>query len=131
MRTMIIASFGIVAASSFAADSRAPDADRGQWISIQQVLAKVESAGYRNIEKVEREGGAYEVKATDRRGQRVKLHLHPRTGEIVDQRRRDAKGDSYDFRRGANDTGDSADFKTRRCRDDVPPVVGAVPNATK
>lgn len=131
MRTTVIAAVGIGAASSFAADRRAPDAGRGQWLSIQQVLAKVESAGYRDIEQVEREGGAYEVKATDRSGQRMKLHLHPKTGEIVEQRQRDARGHSVDSRRGANDRGDSADCNRRRCRDDVPPVAGAMPNATK
>lgn len=134
MRTMIIAAvttLGIVAASSFAADPRAPAAERGQWLSIQQLLAKVESAGYRNIEQVEREGGAYEVKATDRSGQRMKLYLHPKTGEIVEQRQRDTRGHSVDSRRGANDRREAADCNRRRCRDDVPQVAGAVSNATK
>ena len=134
MRDIIIAAvtaLGIVATSSFAADDRPLDAEKSPWLSIQQVLVKVESAGYRNIEKVEREGGAYEVKATDRNGRRVKVYLHPRTGEIVDERQRDAKRESNDTRRGASDRRDSADCNKRRCRDDVTPVVGAVPYATK
>jgi hypothetical protein len=133
MRTIIIVSvtaIGIVAASSLAADRRASDAERGQWLSIQQVLAKVESVGYRDIEKVEREGGTYEVKATDRSGLRMKLYLHPKTGEIVAQQQRDPKGKSYDSRRGENHRRDAGDCNRRRCRDDVPPVAGAVSNAT-
>lgn len=134
MRTMIIASLtalGIVAASSFAADSRPTETDIGRWLSIQQALAKLESAGYRNIEKIERDGGGYEVKATDRNGQRIKLYLHPRTGEIVDQRQRDTKRDSYDSGRGTNDKRNSADCNERRCRDDLAPAGNAVSKATK
>lgn len=133
MRTLIIASvtaLGIVAATSLAADNRATEADKGQWLSIQQALAKVESAGYRNIERIERENGGYEVKATDRHGQRMKLYLHPRTGEIVEQRQRDAKRGSHDRRDGANDGRSSVECNKRRCHDDMT-AAGNTINATK
>ncbi|WP_353739902.1 PepSY domain-containing protein, partial [Accumulibacter sp.] len=36
-----------------------------------QVHQKLEAAGYRNVEKIEREHGVYEARATDRNGVRV------------------------------------------------------------
>lgn len=57
--------------------------------------ARLESAGYRNIEKIERESGSYEVKATDLAGRRIKLYVHPQTGEVIDQRQRDKYDSGY------------------------------------
>ena len=42
-----------------------------------QIHDKLQAAGYRNIEKIERERGGYEVRATDRNGERVKLLRQP------------------------------------------------------
>jgi hypothetical protein len=106
---------GLFATSSFAEDARPVRGER-QWLSIPQVHAKLEAAGYRNVEKIEREHGGYEIKATDRDGQRVKLYLNPQTGDILDQRR---KRDKYD-RSDKGDSRNSADCNERRCRDDLP-----------
>ena len=98
MRTVIRASvtaLGILAASSHAADGRAPEAHKRQWLSIQDAHAKVESAGDRNLQKIERSGRGYEVEGTDRNG----------------------RLESCDSRPGANPGRLSAECKDRRCRD--------------
>ncbi|WP_084019683.1 PepSY domain-containing protein [Dechloromonas agitata] len=82
--------------SSHAQDVRSANTDKARWLSIPEVHARLESAGYRNIEKIERESGSYEVKATDQAGRRIKLYVHPQTGEVIDQRQRDIKRDKYD-----------------------------------
>ena len=52
-------------------------------LRVQQVLTKLEAAGYRDFEKIDRERNKYEVKATDAQGQRVELDLDPITGDIL------------------------------------------------
>lgn len=131
MRTMTIVSaiaLGVLVAPSFAQDNRPASGSERQWLSIPQIHAKLEAAGYRNIEKIEREHGSYEVKATDRNGQRIKLHLNPQTGEVADQRQRDTKRDSADSPNGQRN---SADCNTRRCRDDMPQPGVATPTTGK
>lgn len=134
MRTIIIVSaivLGVFVAPAFAQDSRPASGGERQWLSIPQIHARLEAAGYRNIEKIEREQGSYEVKATDRNGTRIKLHLNPQTGEIVGQRQ--------DGRRRAADAGSdvpngqrsAAECNKRRCRDDLPqPGTATVQPAT-
>lgn len=132
MRTLIVTSLiitsliaaGFLATTPYAQDTRAGTADKTRWLSIPEVHARLESAGYRNIEKIERESGSYEIKAIDRNGQRVKLYVHPQTGEVMNRRYRDAK---HDARRDKSDSGyarsnprNSADCNERRCRDDLP-----------
>lgn len=122
MRTTIIVSIiasGLFATSSFAHDNR-PAGGANQWLSIPQIYGKLEAAGYRNVEKIERERGSYEVKATDRNGARVKLHLHPQTGEIVGQRQRSSARDKYGERYLSGGPGNFAECNERRCRDDLP-----------
>jgi hypothetical protein len=101
---------------AFSDDKRAPaaagPADR-QWLSIPQIVDKLEAAGYRNIEKIEREHGNYEVRATNRDGRRSKLYVHPQTGEVIGHRQRES--DESGERKSA-----SADCNERRCRDDLP-----------
>ncbi|MBI1888029.1 MAG: PepSY domain-containing protein [Nitrosomonadales bacterium] len=122
MRTLNIVSLialGIFATSSFAQDNLPADSG-SQWLSIPQIYNKLEAAGYRNVEKIERERGGYEIKATDRNGERVKLRLHPQTGEIIDQRQRSSKRDRYDGRDSSSGQRNSAECNERRCRDDLP-----------
>ena len=80
----------MLATTPYAQDTRAGTADKTRWLSIPEVHARLESAGYRNIEKIERESGSYEIKAIDRNGQRVKLYVHSQTGEVMNRRYRDA-----------------------------------------
>lgn len=115
---------GFALAPSFAGESRvAPVAER-QWLSIGQVHQKLEAAGFRNVEKIEREHGVYEARATDRNGERVKLYIHPQTGEVTERsaraehRKRDREGATSDGRQAS--TANSAECNKRRCRDDMP-----------
>ncbi len=105
-----------VSVSSHAQDVRSAKNDTARWLSIPEVAARLESAGYRNIEKIEREGGSYEVKAADQAGRRIKLYVHPQTGEVIDQRQRD----KYDGGHPKSNQRSSADCNERRCRDDLP-----------
>jgi hypothetical protein len=66
-------------------DCRAAPVAERQWLSIGQVHQKLEAAGFRNVEKIEREHGVYEARATDRNGERVKLYIHPQTGEVTER----------------------------------------------
>ena len=106
--------------SSHAQGVRSANTDKARWLSIPEVHARLESAGYRNIEKIERESGSYEVKATDQAGRRIKLYVHPQTGEVIDQRQRDIKRDKYDGGYAKNSQRNSSDCNERRCRDDWP-----------
>ncbi|MBI2754864.1 MAG: PepSY domain-containing protein [Betaproteobacteria bacterium] len=86
------------------------------WLPIPQIYAKLEAAGYRNIEKIEREHGTYEVRATDQQGARVRLDVHPQTGAILERGARRQTPDGTERRQRA-----SAECNERRCRDDLPP----------
>lgn len=105
-------------APAFSDEKRAAAAADRQWLSIPQIHQKLEAAGYRNIEKIEREHGSYEVRATNRDGQRTKFYVHPQTGEVIDDRQggRQRDGNATDQRQRA-----AADCNERRCRDDLPP----------
>ena len=64
-----------------AATSAAPV--QSNWMSIKDVLNKLEAAGYTDFREVERDRNKYEVKATDPQGQRVELDVDPLTGDIL------------------------------------------------
>ncbi|MBI2275819.1 MAG: PepSY domain-containing protein [Dechloromonas sp.] len=123
---------GIVLVPSWAADRLAAAGDgQGAWLSLGQVVGILEGAGYRNIEKIEREHGGYEGRATDRDGRRVKLEINPRTGEIARQRPDGRERErAYDDDRPGRATS-SADCNKRRCRDDLPPRNGSTQPAAK
>jgi len=116
---------GGLLAPSFAGESRTAPAGERQWLTIPQVHEKLEAAGYRNIEKIERERGGYEARATDRNGERIKLYVNPQTGALLDQRAgKRASDGSAGSQRG------TADCNKRRCRDDLPQSpANAVPAA--
>lgn len=110
---------GVLLAPASAQDNRPASTSDRQWLSIPQIHDKLVAAGYRNIEKIEREDGAYEVRATNRNGARVKLYLNPQTGEIRDRQARESghgDGDSRSISNGQR----AADCNERRCRDDLP-----------
>jgi Peptidase propeptide and YPEB domain. len=53
------------------------------WMTMEQVQTRLESTGYRDFEKIERDSNKYEVKATDAQGRRVELDVDPVTGDIL------------------------------------------------
>lgn len=121
---------GVWLAPAFAQDNRPASTAERQWLSIPQIHDKLVAAGYRNIEKIEREDGAYEVRATSRNGERVKLYLNPQTGEIRDRQERESRHDDGDSRSVTNRQR-SADCNERRCRDDLPQKATTTPPAGK
>lgn len=116
---------------SFGQDNRSAPAVERQWLSIPQIHDRLEAAGYRHIEKIERERGSYEVRATGPSGQRVKLYVNPTTGEILDRSSESRRHDRGE-RTNTNDRrGRSADCNERRCRDDLPLPAPAIPPAVR
>lgn len=115
-----------VSALTWAGDRKASETTERQWLPIPQIYAKLEAAGYSNIEKIEREHGAYEVRATDRQGARARLDVHPQTGEILERgtRQQASGGDDRRARPSAN-------CNERRCRDDLPSKPAAPASAGK
>lgn len=104
----------------------APPASGAAWLPLGEVVRRLEDAGYRNIEKIERERGSYEVKATNRDGQRVKLYVHPQTGAVLDTRtRKDKRGGPRWGGAGVGKPG--VECNERRCRDDLPAAAGGRP----
>ena len=100
---------GLVAGGALVAPAMAQNATPaatadapGNWLTIPQIHDRLEAAGYSDIEEIERDRDGYEVKATDRRGQRVELEVDPRTGEVTKTvvKRNKRKVDRGDDRRG-------------------------------
>lgn len=117
---------GLTLAPSFADDRRSSLSDT-QWLPLPKLIERLEAGGYRDIEKIERERGRYEVRATDRQGARVKLYLHPHSGELLDQSQERRWRDDADSRSRPA----SGDCNKRRCRDDLPTAATTPPAAPK
>lgn len=86
-----------IAGAAIAADNKpghsgsAYDADamkQEQALPLSEIARTLEAKGYSNVTKIEFEHGAYEVKARDDKGQRVKLYLDAATGEPIKSKRR-------------------------------------------
>jgi hypothetical protein len=58
-------------------------------MDLEEAIAKLQGAGYRDIREVEREPGGWAVKARDADGRRVEVHIGARTGELERSRDRD------------------------------------------
>ena len=118
--TALVAS-GAWLSPSLAQGSRPANTSERQWLSIPQIHDKLEAAGYRDIEKIERKHGSYKVRVIDRSGERANLYLNPQTGEINNQRQKSLRDDQRN----------SAGCNARRCRDDLPPQGAAILPAGK
>lgn len=110
----LMLSAGLLAgALTFSQTTRADARQTENWLPLPRLIEKLEAAGYRNIEKIERERGRYEVRATNHQGERSKLRLDARTGERVGPQR------SLE-RRETRHAGNGGECNKRRCRDDMP-----------
>lgn len=58
-------------------------------ISIKDVIAKLEAAGYTQIGDIERDDGRWEIEAVTADGLRVELDVDPKDGSIVRERPED------------------------------------------
>ncbi|HMN21381.1 MAG TPA: PepSY domain-containing protein [Ottowia sp.] len=65
-----------------AATQPAAMAPAGAQLTIRDIYDRIEAAGYREIREIEWDDGRYEVKALSAQGERVKLHVNGRTGEV-------------------------------------------------
>jgi uncharacterized membrane protein YkoI len=55
----------------------------GSYLPVEEIVARLKQRGYTDIYEIERERGAYEVKARGPEGRPVELYLDPRTGEVI------------------------------------------------
>ena len=58
-------------------------------MAMEQVLAQLKAEGYGEVYEIEREDGRYEVKAENRDGRKVELHLDAGTGKILESEEED------------------------------------------
>ena len=83
-----------LAGAAYAGSDQDKDADRrtgsaatagasSPQLALDDVLARLRSAGYSDFREIEREKGRYEVKGSDAEGRRVELYVDARTGEVV------------------------------------------------
>jgi hypothetical protein len=85
---------GALLAPAFAQLQTSPSTLSGaQWLTVAQIHDRVEAAGYREIEKIEREDRYYEVKASTADGRRVELYLDPVTAEVTSTKYKDERRD--------------------------------------
>ncbi len=122
---------GVLLSPSFAQNTVATGASTSgaRWLSMPEVHDRLIGAGYRNVEKIEREDGAYEARATNRQGERVKLYVNPQSGEIRERGKRESRQD-----KGARSDAYgqyAADCNERRCRDDLPQKAAPASPAVK
>lgn len=79
-----ILSVGIMSlmGTSFAIADDMPARDS---VSIVKVAQNLESAGYKNIREIKFDDGKYEAKVVNSQGNKVKLKIDPKTGEVPKQ----------------------------------------------
>lgn len=73
-----------LAAPAFAVEDSAgaPNAPRGEQLSVSDVTAKLEAQGFK-VREIESDDGLFEFEAIDSSGARVEGHAHPVTGAIL------------------------------------------------
>jgi hypothetical protein len=85
LASITISAAGVLLAPSFATAAQPAPVT---WLTLPQIHQKLEAAGYSNIEKIERERDSYEVRAMDRNGTRLKLHVDPHSGAVIESKQR-------------------------------------------
>lgn len=66
-------------------------APAGAELTIRDIYDRLEAAGYRQIREIEWDDGRYEARARNAQGERVKLHVNGRSGEVEHVRGRGRK----------------------------------------
>lgn len=90
-----LAAGGALTASLFAQEAAGtPPAAMARTLNIVQIHDRLEAAGYKDIEKIERERDRYEVDATDRDGRLVELEVDAASGRVIEvEVKRDRRAD--------------------------------------
>lgn len=78
----VVLAGGVASAQTVRNDDSRNAPRHADWMSIGEIVAKVEGQGYR-IREIEIDDGLYEIKAIDTNGMRVEVDLDPVTGEPV------------------------------------------------
>ncbi len=55
----------------------------GSTLTMAEVVTRLNEQGYAQIYEIEREHGAYEVKARNAEGALMELYVDPRTGQVL------------------------------------------------
>jgi hypothetical protein len=82
MRMIVALGFGVMLLSGTAALADTPGAD---WMPVEQVKAKLLSAGYSSITKIEADDGHWEGEGV-KAGKKMEFHADPRTGAITSEK---------------------------------------------
>jgi len=68
---------------------KAESFDDASALSIEEIVSRLRTAGYTDIEEVERERDRYEVKGRSDDGQRFELYVDAQTGDVLKEERDD------------------------------------------
>jgi len=79
---LIIAAATVTASPAAHAADKCEYVPRERWIPIDQAIRKAEELGY-EVREVEPDDGCWEVEGFDKNGAKIKLYIHPTTGEVV------------------------------------------------
>lgn len=121
--TLLLGGTGLTPA--YADDKSSDWSHANAALSVAQVLQKLDAAGYSHIEKIQLKRGNYEVRTTNRNGERIKLYVNAQTGSILGQR--NARNDSQHS--GSVMQKLMENCNERRCRDDLGAAPESVPAA--
>ncbi len=72
-----------LAAPSGPVVGQAPAAKSGSVLSMAEIVTRLNEQGYAQIYEIERERGAYEVKARNAEGALMELYIDPKTGQVL------------------------------------------------
>jgi hypothetical protein len=65
-------------------------------IDADQAKARIEAAGFTNVQNVRREGSHWDASATDKDGNRVSLDIDPKTGAFTQENENVGKSEKHD-----------------------------------
>jgi len=65
-------------------------------ISADQAKARIEAAGFTNVQNVRREGNHWDANATDKDGKRVLLDVDPKTGAFTQEDEKEVRSEKHD-----------------------------------
>ena len=63
--------------------------DASSELALEEILARLRTAGYSDFREIERESGRYEVEGRHPEGHHVELYVDARTGEVIKEERDD------------------------------------------
>ncbi|SEI80032.1 hypothetical protein SAMN05421831_110120 [Allopseudospirillum japonicum] len=83
MKKVILASVLFAAASTAMAGPQCTEGKNDNWISEQDMQARIAEMGYEVKKFKVSKGNCYEIYGWDKEGRKVEVYFHPETGEVV------------------------------------------------